>query len=285
MSQFNQESRGKPAGFFPIVNGTENYFLNQIKLKDTSSVPSSGAQSPGVGKKFSLLLACFLMFSGSMFAQRDIPSKPSEETSVYDGADILSSSEEKQLEQKLISYADTTSTQIVIATIQSLNGEYEGVYAAEWAQEWGVGQSKKDNGLLILVAENDRKIWITTGYGLEEYLTDARSKQIIEQIILPEFRANSYYNGLDAGTTAIFQVLGGTFKGTPQSQNGGQGFPVQGIVMLILFVVIIISFIKRKGGGGRNGGRRGAGDTFLDAIILSSLGRGGFGGGGAGGSW
>ncbi|SKB84687.1 uncharacterized protein SAMN05660776_0069 [Salegentibacter holothuriorum] len=240
---------------------------------------------PHFNKRFKVLFLFFLVFSGFIFAQRDIPPKPAEETSVYDGADILSSSEEKQLEQKLINYADTTSTQIVIATIASLQGEYEGVYAAEWAQEWGIGQNEKDNGLLVLVAENDRKIWITTGYGLEEYLTDARSKQIIEQVILPEFRNGSYYNGLDAGTTAIFQVLSGTFKGTPQAQNSERGFPLQGIVMLIIFVVIIISFFKRRGGGGRNGGRRSAGDTFLDAIILSSLGRGTFGGGSSGGGF
>lgn len=285
MSQINQEPCGQNVRFSPIKGGTKNHCFNQEKLGDASAISPGDLWCEVLSRKFSLFLACFLLFSGFIYAQRDIPPKPSQETSVYDGADILSSSEKNQLEQKLISYADTTSTQIVIATIESLNGEYEGVYAAEWAQEWGIGQSEKDNGLLILVAESDRKIWITTGYGLEEYLTDARSKQIIEQIILPEFRNSSYYNGLDAGTTAIFQVLAGNFQGTPQSRNGGQGLPLQGIIMLIFFVVIIISFIKRKGGGGRNGGRRSAGDTFLDAIILSSLGRGGFGGGSSGGGF
>ncbi|MFP4161045.1 MAG: TPM domain-containing protein, partial [Ectothiorhodospira sp.] len=104
---------------------------------------------PQIFKELSLLVVCFFLFSGSIFAQREIPPKPSEETSVYDEADILSSSEEQQLEQKLINYADTTSIQIVIATIESLQGEYEGVYAPEWAQEWGIGQSEEDNGLLV----------------------------------------------------------------------------------------------------------------------------------------
>ena len=96
---------------------------------------------PQFTKRFQLIFLFFLVFSGFIYAQRDVPPKPAEETSVYDEADILSSSEESQLKQKLVNYADTTSTQIVIATIESLQGEYEGVYAAEWAQEWGIGQS------------------------------------------------------------------------------------------------------------------------------------------------
>ncbi|WP_341475829.1 TPM domain-containing protein [Christiangramia salexigens] len=198
---------------------------------------------------------------------------------------MLSSDEESRLERKLINYADTTSTQIVIATIQSLQGEYEGTYAPQWAHEWGIGQSKKDNGLLILVAQKERKIWITTGYGLEEYLTDFRTKQIIEQIILPEFRNGNIYGGLDKGTSAVFQVLSGTFKGTPQAQSKGKGIPARSIIIFVIFIVFIISMINKRGGGGRNGGRRSGSSVLWDAIILSSLGRGSFGGGSSGGGF
>lgn len=225
-----------------------------------------------------------LAFSIPGFAQRDIPEKPSEETSVYDEADVLSTTEEQQLEKKLLNYADTTSTQIVVVTIESLEGEYEGTYSAHWAEEWGIGQAEEDNGLLILLAEKDRKIWITTGYGLEEYLTDARTKQIIEQIILPEFRNNDYYAGLDKGTTAVFKILSGTFEGTPGIQGGPQGIPIQFLVLGIIFLIIIVSLSNRNKGG-RNGGRRSTGGTLLDAIILSSLGRGTFGGGSSGGGF
>lgn len=227
------------------------------------------------------LLLILLSFTG--FSQRNIPPKPDTQTSVYDEANILSNSEEQRLTQKLVNYADTTSTQIVVATITSLEGEYIGTYSAKWAHKWGIGQSKKDNGLFILLSENDHKIWITTGYGLEEYLTDAKTKMIIENIILPEFRKNDFYQGLDRGTTAVMQVLAGTFKGTPNRKQNSNGFPAKSIFIIIVFIVIIISFIGKNRGGGGRGGRRGS-STLMDAIILSSLGRGSFGGGGFGGS-
>ncbi|MUP44471.1 TPM domain-containing protein [Gramella sp. BOM4] len=232
-------------------------------------------------KRLLLLLVLFVGFTA--IAQRDIPPKPSEQTSVYDEADMLAASEEARLEQKLINYSDTTSTQIVVVTIPSLEGEYEGTYAAHWAHEWGIGQSDTDNGLLVLVAQQERKIWITTGYGLEEYLTDAKTKEIIELIILPEFRNGDIYGGLDKGTSAIFQVLNGTFKGAPRPEgSGGGGISIRTIIIfLILFVILTSLFNKR--GGGRNGGRRSGRSTLWDAIILSSMGRGSLGGGGFGG--
>lgn len=233
-------------------------------------------------KYIPLFSTCLLLFlSWSSFAQLDIPPKPSKETSVYDNADLLSASQKNQLTQKLVHYADTTSTQIVVVTLPSLNGEYLGTFAPEWAQKWGIGQSKQDNGLLIMVAKKEKKIWITTGYGLEEYLTDARTKTIIDQIIRPEFKEGNFYRGLDQGTTAIFQVLAGKFKGAPKRAQS-HGFPFRLVFPFIIFIIIIISIFRRRGKGGRGGGR--GGGLLFDAILLSSLGRGGFGGG-AGGSF
>lgn len=226
-----------------------------------------------------LLLLLVLICTFNLQAQREIPPKPAVETSVFDEADMLNASEEKALEQKLINYADTTSTQIVVATIESLQGEYIGTYAADWAHEWGIGTKEEDNGLLVLVAEKDRKIWITTGYGVEGYMTDAKSKEIVELIILPEFRNNNIYAGLDKGTNAMFQVLAGSYEGVPRNNNTRGGIPVRAIVFLVLFVIVIISMFNKRGGG-RNGGRRNGGSILWDAIILSNLGRGSFGGGG-----
>tara|TARA_B100000678_G_scaffold39224_1_gene28901 strand:+ start:3335 stop:4141 length:807 start_codon:yes stop_codon:yes gene_type:complete len=234
-------------------------------------------------KKISGLSLLLLLISFVGYAQRDIPPKPSKETAVYDGANLLTSSEEQRLTQKLINYADTTSTQIVIATIKSLQGEYAGTYATHWAEEWGIGMDGKDNGLFILVAEKERKIQIQTGYGLEPYMTDAYTYQIINNIILPEFKKGDYYTGLDNGTTAVFEVLAGTFKGVPQPRGGSGNSAKPIAIFIVVFIIIIISLIGKSRGGGRGGGRRGR-STLMDAIILSSLGRGSFGGGGFGGS-
>lgn len=223
----------------------------------------------------------FLLVAFTATAQREIPPKPDAQTSVYDEADVLSQAEEQQLERKLINYADTTSTQIVIATINSLEGEYIGVYAAEWAHEWGIGQEEEDNGIFILLSEDDRKIWITTGYGIEGYLTDALANEIIDTVILPEFRSSSYYSGLEKGTSAIFQVLSGTYDSSG-TRRTGSGTSPRFILLALFFIIMLVVFASNRKGGGKNGGRR-RGGSLLDILVLSSLGRGGFGGGGLSG--
>ncbi|WP_378186579.1 TPM domain-containing protein [Aquimarina sp. W85] len=233
-----------------------------------------------------LLLFSLLGFliGSCAYAQRDIPPIPKTQTAVYDEAQLLTANEASQLEQKLVRYADTTSTQLVVATILSLEGENIGLYAAEWAHAWGIGQEKEDNGVLILVAKNERKIWITTGYGVEEKLTDFTTKTIIDQIITPQFKNGNFYTGLDLGTTAIFQVLDGTFKGS-NKRKGSPDFPIAQVVILFFVFLMIIRAIAKsnKGGkGGGNSGHRSATGSILDAIILSSLGRGGFGSGSGG---
>ena len=228
-----------------------------------------------------LLFLCILgiCFSLSLSAQRKIPPVPKTQTSVYDEAEMLSDSQEKLLEDKLIRYSDTTSTQIVIATISSLQGENIGLYATEWAHEWGIGQKKEDNGVFVLVAKNDRKIWFATGYGVEEKLTDFTSKTIVDQIITPEFKKGDFYSGLDKGADAIFQALNGTFKGT--RKNKKKDTPILEMILLFVFFIIILKAFSKKGNGNNGRGNRGnrsGGDSLLDIIILSNLGRGGFGG-------
>ncbi len=238
-------------------------------------------------QRFIVSIVFFIGFFSSpyaaLFAQRKIPSKPKLQTAVYDEANMLSVSQAKQLEEKLIRYSDTTTTQIVVATIPSLQGENIGLYAAEWAHEWGIGQKKEDNGVFILVAKNDRKIWIATGYGVEEKLTDFTSKTIIDQIITPEFKKGNFYSGLDQGTTAIFEVLDGTFKGSRKKNKDGIPF-IELIFLIIIFIIIIKAFSKsnhNNNGRGNHGNRKGS--SLLDVIILSNMGRGSFGGGSSGG--
>lgn len=226
--------------------------------------------------QFTFWLLAFFTFN-STFAQFTIPEKPTFQTSVYDYANVLSADEKTQLEEKLIRYSDSTSTQIVVITIESLKGEDIGILTPKWAHDWGLGQAKEDNGVLILLAKAERKIWISPGYGLEDRLTAGIGGEIIRNIIIPEFKAGSYYRGLDKGADAIFDVFKGKYKGE-RKKTQEKDFP---IIPLIIIVVIILFLLSRnKGGGGNSGNSNGGGPSLLDVIILSNLGRGGFGGSG-----
>lgn len=258
-----------------------------------------------------ITLALSLCFIQAVNAQFDIPEIPKEQTSVYDYIKLLSGSEKSSLENKLIKYSDTTSTQIVVAIISTTKGENIGLLTPRWAQKWGIGQAKEDNGVFILLAKDDRKIWISPGYGVEDRLTAGIVGEITRNVIIPEFKNNNYYQGLNNGVDSIFEVLTGSYQGT-RKVNSTNEFPSQIIfILIIIFIIIIISISKNKRGGGRNGGNRHGGFDIWDAIILSNMGRGsyggrsssgwggssgsggfgggfgggGFSGGGAGGSW
>ena len=235
------------------------------------------------------IFVCFLITQIS-FAQFTIPEKPSLQTSVYDYANVLSATEKSQLEEKLIKYSDSTTTQIVIITIESLKGEDIGILTPKWGQTWGIGgTAKEDNGVLILLAKAERKIWISPGYGVEDRLTAGIGGEITRNIIIPEFKAGSYYKGLDKGTDALFDVFKGKYKGERKQIKGKEkGFPIMPFIVIIVIILVLIS--RNKGGGtGGNSGNTGRGPSLLDVIILSSLGRnsggGGFGGGSSGGGF
>ena len=215
-----------------------------------------------------------------IFAQFEIPKKPDFQTSVYDYANLLSATEKSQLEEKLIRYSDSTSTQIVVVTIESLKGDDIGILAPKWGHEWGVGQAKEDNGVFILVADKEHKIWIAPGYGLEDRLTAGQNGEIIRNIIIPEFKAGSYYNGLDKGADALFDVFMGKYKGERKQTKKGEGFPIVPIIIIIIIILVIISKGKNGGNGGKGGGL-----GLADIILLSSLGRSGGGGFGSGGGF
>lgn len=237
-----------------------------------------------------LSTSLFLVFSLLSFAQQDIPAQPDKQKAVYDYANMLSDNEESALRQKLETYADTTSTQIVVVTINSLEGEYIATFATEWAEQWGIGQDKKDNGAIIMVSKEERKITIQNGYGLEEFLTDYNSKTIIDQIMQPAFKQGNFYKGFDEATTAIFQILDGQFdaQALNKKSNNKTNFIAYIIPILVIIFFIILVMKRRGGGNGRGGSRRSRPDLF-DILILSSLGgshrSGSFGGGSSGGSF
>jgi len=234
--------------------------------------------------QLSFLLIAFFTFS-NVFAQFEIPKVPSLQTSVYDYANVLSATEKAQLEEKLIRYADSTTTQIVVITIESLKGEDVSQLATKWGQTWGIGGTKQDdNGVIILLAKNEKKIAINPGYGVEDRLTAGIGGTIIRNIIIPEFKAGSFYNGLDKGTDAIIDVFKGKFKGERKASKG-KDFPILPFIVIVVIVLILLARNK-KGGGGNSGNNGGGGPSLLDVIILSNLGRsggGGFGGSSGGG--
>ena len=256
--------------------------------------------------KIVFLLPVILLFSQLGYCQYTIPKKPKKQTSVYDYAMLLSADQSKKLEEKLLRYADTTSTQIVVVIINNLKGENIGLLAPRWGQQWGIGQAKEDNGILILLSKEDRRIHIAPGYGAEEKLTAGINGEIVRNVIIPEFKANKYYSGLDKGITAIMEVLNGTYVNnkTDKKEKNSKG---KYIFPILIIILIIISFLRRR--NNRNGGRRSRrGLDLTDILILSSMGKGGFGsgsssggggfggfgggfggggfsGGGAGGSW
>lgn len=239
-------------------------------------------------KKIFFTIVFLLIGMQLSFAQFDIPKKPKktkDQTSVFDYINLLSPNEKRALESKLIRYSDTTSTQIVVAIISSTKGEEIGYLATNWAHEWGIGQKDKDNGIFILLAKDDRKITIRTGYGTEHLLTDFTSRRIIERDILPYFKRGQYYAGLNEGVESIFTVMKGEYKETRKrrSKKDSSG---PGIIIFVFFIIIFILLMSRgnRGNrGGRNHRNRDAAD-ILETIILSNSGRSGGFGGGFGGS-
>ncbi|MBT8316845.1 MAG: TPM domain-containing protein [Lutibacter sp.] len=227
----------------------------------------------------------FVQFVAGQYA---IPAKPKLQTSVYDYANLLSASQKTALESKLINYSDSTSTQIVIATVETINNEDIGILTPKWAQEWGIGQAKEDNGVFVLLANKERKIWIAPGYGVEHLLTAGIGGEITRNIIIPEFKKGDFYSGLDKGSDAIFEVLIGSYKNNKEQQSSSKGIPLF-VIVFIVFIVLLIIFSKKNkdGGGGRGGYRKDStAAAILEAIILSGAGRSnrGFGSGGFGGS-
>ncbi|MCB0459285.1 MAG: TPM domain-containing protein [Flavobacteriaceae bacterium] len=228
--------------------------------------------------KYLTLLVAFFFISINCFSQ-EIPKKKYDDRAVQDYIGLLSEGEQQLLNNKLKNYADSTSTGIVIAIRNDIEDDID-FYAANMLAEWGIGQKGKDNGVLLLLDTNQRRVAISTGYGVEHLLTDALSRRIIENDITPEFKKGDFYKGLDNGTTSIMQVLSGEFKGTPST--GNEGIPIIFIIIFFIILLIILSNRNRGGGGGRRYKNDDAARSLLEAIILSRAGRGGFSGGGFG---
>ncbi len=231
-------------------------------------------------------LITFLLLITSVFSQPDTPTL---KYWANDFTNTFNNSELNILNQKLKSFQDSTSNQIVFLMINTLNNYPLEYYTMDVVEKNKIGTKKFDNGILFLVAKKDRKIRIEVGYGLEGALPDALASSIIRNTVTPYFRNGDYFSGVYKGITAIISAVKGEYKALPK--KAGKKKNVSGIVSTILFLIIFFSsFFRRRGhrrgaifwGGGFGGGSFGGGGGGFGGF---SGGGGSFGGGGASGSW
>ncbi|WP_313597815.1 TPM domain-containing protein [Pseudomonas sp.] len=231
------------------------------------------------------LLAC----AGAAQAALTLPALTGR---VVDNAQMIDPAVRAQLTQQLQALEQTRGAQIVVVTVPDLQGVPIEDFGYQLGRQWGIGQKGKDNGALLIVARDERKLRIEVGYGLEGVLTDAQSWVIINQVIAPKFKAGNYSQGISDGVAAMVQVVGGEPLAVPAHVADGNfakdnpGLSIGLFVLLIgvlwlcnrlglpvgaILLAILSSSGRGGGGGGGGGGFRGGG--------------GGFGGGGASGGW
>jgi uncharacterized protein len=262
--------------------------------------------------KRALLFFTFIFFAIYSSLAQEIPARPDPPRLVNDFASLLSNEEQSNLEQTLDEFARTTSTQIVVVIVKSLQGSEISDYAFNLGEKWGVGQKDKNNGVVIILQPKTLgekgQVFIATGYGIEHLIPDAvANNQIVGNEMIPRFKQNDYYGGLVAGTNVIMALTRGeytadAYKAKVKSKSGGRGF-----FFLIILFFVIIPFLR-----GRNRGHFSSGGSLPFWIAMGMLGSnrsshsgtfgnfssggggfggfggfggGSFGGGGAGGSW
>ncbi len=268
-------------------------------------------------RTFAVILI-FLVIAAGLKA--DIPPRPSPPRLVNDLASLLKPEEVSALERSLVRFADTTSNQIAVVIVSTLGGMDKSEFAYKIGQSWGVGQSKFNNGIVILLkpksSEEKGEVFIATGYGLEGVLPDAICKRIIEKEMIPYFMNNDYYGGITEALKVIMPIVSGEINSKDYAKSVDEGTMdalISGFVIIMIIVItIIFAAFKNTGDNiGGKGKRRGL--SLLDVLILGSMlsgrggsysgrsggfgsggfggggfggfGGGGFGGGGAGGSW
>src|SRR5688500_8557458 len=241
------------------------------------------------------LLLCLPLFT----IGQDIPVKPTPPRLVNDLADVLTPEQENGLERKLVAYDDSTSNQIAVVLVSTLNEYPIEEYALKLYRDWGIGNKTTNNGVLILAAITDRRIRIETGYGLEGAVPDITANTIIANDIGPEFREGNYYEGLDKAANSIIAAAAGEYKAPENYRNRGRSGKIPfGMIIAIIILIIIISRRNRGGGGGfmsrrgfgpiffpTGGGWSGGGGGWSGGGGFGGFGGGSSGGGGASGSW
>jgi len=247
-------------------------------------------------KSSSLFAVVFFLFSISFsFAQKAVPELWG--TRIHDEAHVLKQESVDQLEKELKAYEDSTSNQIAILIVQSLEGDVLEEYSLRVAENWKLGTKNKDSGVLLFIAVDDHKMRIEVGQGLEGVLTDAQSNRIIRNEIAPDFRRNDYDAGVKAGVNGIVKAIAGEYKADEDA-----GMSSENIILLVVFILVFILIIgyafykelkspsKGQSSSGRRSGSSSVGGSSSSGWSSSSRssfsgGGGSFGGGGSSGGW
>ncbi len=215
---------------------------------------------PGAG-----LILCLSMLYAAGAGAIDIPKL---QARVTDLAGVLTAEQSASLEEKLRQFEVTDSTQIAVLIIPGLEGEPLEDFSERVATAWRLGQKGRDNGALLLIAMKERRVRIEVGYGLEPTLTDIRSRHIIQDEILPAFKQQHYYEGIDAGVTAIMQTVRGVYQAPAQTRESRRRIDTGGGLDWLVFMLIPLLWLLTatgKWGGGVLGG--GAGMYLVHAFL------------------
>ncbi len=240
------------------------------------------------------LVSLLFVFSFLVSQGQNIPPVPNPPRLVNDFAHVMTADQIESLERKLVDYDDSTSIQVAVVTVPTTGDYAIEDYALKILRDWKVGNKKTNNGIVILAAIQDHKVFIATGYGMEGSVPDITAKEIVENEIVPNFKEGNYYRGFDLASDAIIKAAAGEYKAPEGYNKKGHGVSGGNVFGILIFIFVILILIIRGGGGGRGGMMSRTG--FLPWIIASMLsdrgssgggwsGGGGWGGGGGGGGF
>jgi uncharacterized protein len=240
-------------------------------------------------------IAILLILAAAISAQA-LEVLPEPKGRVSDYTSTLSSSQIETLDRTLAEFENQTTNQIAVVLIPTLAGDSLEDYSIRLAEKWQIGQKGRDNGVILLIVTQDRKIRIEVGYGLEGVLPDSLAGDIIRQVIAPRFREGRFFEGVEAGVSAIMAATKGEYRATGPSKRGSSDRSSISFFWLLfiffVFLSVLTNSFRRRGYYSRGGGwfiggpfwwgGGGSGGGFGGGF---SGGGGGFGGGGASGGW
>lgn len=255
-----------------------------------------------------LLVAAFALLTASIaFAGPNLPEPQNPPRLVNDFAGILTPAQANNLEEKLVSFNDSTSNQIAVVIVNSLDGADASDYAIQLHRKWKVGTDDKDNGIVILVKPKNEEgygdVFISVGYGLEGAIPDITAGKIVDKVMIPHFKENDYYAAIDSACDELMKYASGEYSGDGEDADGDNSFIIFVIVFLIVIFIVLptLAALTKKGNKNDNNNDSGSSGTpRVPPIFPKSFGggssRGGFGGfggfgggmaggGGAGGRW